>query len=261
LPALLNLVAPKGNHMTKRSKVNVPTCAPSNNGSDVPERDSTLLRDALDRPGIIEIPPSEINQQPAPVLEIPAANLDPDQGDDGEPLVIDPALITVSIDRPGPHSWVQLFPERMLRTVLLAYKPAKDASPEFHYVIPELQRPLQRDLKQVQVHLLFDASGAGECFLWIVPESELSPYHNAVAMVRAKGDAYLHDHLFRFAKAELKKRNCDVRVRPRSPDDPVAVVPSRPLSQLLPEALKAERIVNSTAHPVYAALTAGGRLR
>jgi hypothetical protein len=244
----------------RRSLPSEPAHASSNNGEAIADRDQALLGDALAQPGIAEIPPAEINTQPVPILEIPAANLDPGQEDAGEPLEIDPALMTVTIDRPGPHSWVQLFPERMLRTVLLGYKPQKNGSPDFHYVIPELQRPLQRDMKQVQVHLIFDAGGAGECFLWIVPESEYSPYHNAVAMIRARGDVYLRDHLFRFAKAELKKRTCDVRVRSRSSDDPVAILPSRPISQLLPEALKTDRIISSTAHPVYVVLTAGGRL-
>jgi hypothetical protein len=244
----------------RRIKNSIPATAPNNNGDSTAERDNALLREALAKPGIAEIPPMQITTQRAPVLEIPAASLDPGQGDDGEPLAIDPALMTVPIDRPGPHSWIQIFPEHMLRTVLLPYKPQKDASPEYHFVIPELQPPVQRDLKQVHVHLVFDASGPGESFLWILPESEFSPYYNAVARVLAKGDTYLRDRLFRFAKAELKKRDCDVRVRRRLPDDPDAVLPSRPISQLLPEALKTERIINTTAHPVYVALTAGGRL-
>jgi hypothetical protein len=195
------------------------------------------------------------------VLEIPAASLDPCHDADGEPLVLDPALMTVTIDRPGPHSWIQMFPGLVLSTVLLPYKPRKDASPDYHYVISELQPSLLRELKQVQVHLVFDASGAGESFLWILPQTEFSPYYNAVARVLANGDTYLRDHLFRFAKAELRKRNCDVRVRDRLPDDLVANLPTRPISRLLPEALKPERIINSTNHPVYVALTAGGRLQ
>jgi hypothetical protein len=244
----------------KRTRSKSSPAAPSHNLNKSAKRKKSLLHDALARPGIVEIPPAEITTQPAPVLEIPAASLNLSYGDDGEPLEIDPALMTVSIDRPGSHCWVQVFPGHILRTVLLAYKPAKDASPDFHYVCPELQPPLQRDLKEVQVHLVFDASDAGGCFLWIVPESQFSPYHNALRRVRERGDAFLRDHLFRFAKAELRKRDCDVRVRTRLPDDPIAVLPSRPIGQLLPEALKADRIINSTAHPVYQVLTAGGRL-
>jgi hypothetical protein len=239
---------------------------PSVNGSTTTEAGESIgaaakVRDAVANPGTVEIPEATIQpQQASPVLEIPESDLDPDANESGEPLEQDPALMTVALDRPGPHSWIQLFPDKILRTVLLGYKAEKNASPVWHYVIPELQKGLQKELKQVRALLVFDASGPGEPFLWVVPESDFSPYFNAIQNCLAKGEAFVKTHLFRFAKAELRKRNCDVRVRARTPDDPEPVLPSRPISKLLPEALKQDRLITSASHPVYVSLMSGGRL-
>jgi hypothetical protein len=224
-------------------------------------KDAALLQHAVRTPGVVEIPEAIITPKTVPVLEIPEANLDPDLDESGDPLEQDPALMTVAIDRPGPHSWVQLFPDRVLRTVLLGYKPQKNSNPEYHYVIPELQKGVQKELKQVRVHLIFDTSGPGEAFLWIVPETEFSPYYNSLMLILSKGEAYVKDHLFRFVKADLKKRSCDIRVRDRTPEDLEPILPSRPISQLLPEALKPDRLITATSHPVYASLMSGGRLK
>jgi hypothetical protein len=245
---------------THQSSADKPEIAPPPNGQRVPG-EAALLKEAVDNPGVAEIP--EVVAQPGagPLLEIPAMDLDPDRGDAGEPLQLDPALMTVAIDRPGPHSWVQLFPDRVLRTVLLAHKPDRNGSPVYHYVTPELQSAVKKDLKQVQIYLVYDTSGPGEAYLWIVPESEFSPYFNAVQQVLARGESIVKDHFVRFVNAEKRGRTCDVRVRPRGPDDPAPVLPSRPISQLLPEALGKDRIISAVSHPVYVSLTAGGRLR
>jgi hypothetical protein len=226
---------------------------------ETPADDGAQLREAMNTPGVVEITETPIEPKAGPVLEIPEASLDAGEG--GDPLDQDPALMSVAIDRPGPHSWVQIFPDKVLRTVLLAYKPDSNGSPEFHYIVPELQKGLQKELKQVRIHLLFDTNGPGVPFLWIVPETNFSPYYNALMLILSKGEAYLRDHLFRFAKAELKAKTCDVRVRGRGPDDPQPILPSRPISKLLPEALKQERIITSASHPVYVSLMSGGRLK
>jgi hypothetical protein len=218
------------------------------------------LAEAVANPGVADIPEATIMAGPAPVLEIPSASLAPGAGEAGEPLTLDPALLTAAIDRPGPHTWVRLAPERTLRTVLLAHKP-RDASADYYFVIPELQPALRDGLKQVQVHLLYDITPPGTPFLWIVPETEMSPYHTAMQTVLAKGAEFIRAHEFRFAyKRDTRRGTCEVRVRAVRPDAPLPTLPSRPVSQLLAEAMRQERIVASTDHPLYQALTAGGRL-
>jgi hypothetical protein len=223
-------------------------------------REGKLLKQAVDSPGAVEVPEATIRADVQRVDEILPANLDPDAGESGTPLEQDPALITVPIDRPNPHSWNRLYPDLVLRTVLLGYRPQKNARLEYYFVTPGLQGPLKKELKQVRVHLVADVSGAGELFLWIVPETEFSPYYNAIMRVLAKGEQYVHTNLFRFPSAELSEKVCRVRVKPAGPDDPVPVLPSRPISRLLPEALKQERLITTTSHPVYMSLTAGGKV-
>jgi hypothetical protein len=123
-----------------------------------------------------------------------------------------------------------------------------------------LQKGLEKHLNQVRVYLVWDANGEGEAFLWIIPETEYSPYHNSMMNVLSKGEAFLRDHLFRFDKADLKKKACGVPFKARTPDDPAPILPARPISALLPEALKQEHIISSKSHPVYVSLTSGGRL-
>jgi hypothetical protein len=232
---------------------------PPDGSPPVTNEDAAALKNAAANPGAVEIADEPPEVSAGPVVEIPAENIDPDGAVSGEPLERDPAVMTVELGRPGPHSWVALFPDRVLRTVMLAHKPQRDGSPTYLWVAPDLRRELKRDLKQVRVYLVFDAGDDGECFLWITPESDFSPYHSAVSQVLAKGDAYVRTRLFRFIY-DPAKRKVEVRVRDRTADDPEPVLPSRPLGQLLPEALKAERLITGTNHPVYRALTAGGRL-
>jgi hypothetical protein len=226
-------------------------------GSD---RDASLLRDAVENPGVKEIPPAAPRPAAAQVLEIPERPPAPGQENAGEPVAKDPALMTVEIDRPGPHSWVQVFPELALRTPLLPYRSGKSGIPDHHYVDPALEGMLRRHLKPVRVQMVFDVGGGGEAFLWVVPESEWSPYFAALQLVLSKGKAFLDQNLFLFGRSEGRKRGCQVQVRARTPDDPVALLPSRPISQLLPEALGPERWITTTSHPVYVALTAGRAL-
>jgi hypothetical protein len=220
-------------------------------------RDAQLLQEAVNDPGVAEIPEAKAQAGPMQVTEIPSVVLDPDSAESGQPLEQDPALMTVSLGRPSPHGWVRVYPAHFLRTVLLAYKPHRDSSPEYHYVIPELQGPLQKELKQVRVYLLSEAVPAGEFFLWIVGETEFSPYHNGMMRLLAKGPEFVKAHKFLFGRAELKQRSCPLSFKALGPDDPDPTPPSRPISLLLPEALRRERIITTTSHPVYLSLTSG----
>jgi hypothetical protein len=256
-PATIPAKKSKGQQKPRRKPPHPPADIATDNSQL--DRNTALLQEAVDNPGTIQIVEREICTPPVPVLSIPPATLSPELGDNGQPLELDPAVMGAALDRPGPHTWVQVFPDRILRTVLLAYRPRRNGPPDFHYLLPSLQRGLEKDLKQVRVYLLWDASGAGEPFLWIVPESEFSPYHTAMMRVLAKGDAYLKNYLVRFAGLDEGKRTCDIRYRLREPDDPLPILPSRPIEVLLPEALKQERLITSPSHPVYITLTKGGR--
>jgi hypothetical protein len=241
--------------------VRTPVITTSSATTATDARDAMLLREAAENPGVIEIPPAQITPQTITVVEIPMATLDPGGSASGQSLENDPAIMTVAIDRPGPHAWVQLFPDRTLRTVLLAHKQERNGSPDYYYVVPALQGMVRKDLKEVLALLVFDANNAGEAFLWLVSGSEWSPYHNAIQRVLAKGEVFLRNHLFRFLSPEKRARVCPVQVRERTPDDPAPLLPSRPVSQLLPEALGPGRLITSTSHQVYVQLTAGGALK
>jgi hypothetical protein len=222
-------------------------------------KDGQHLKAAVANPGAVEVPDTPIQTGDVPITEIPEVNLDPDAGEGGRLVSQDPALMTVAINKPTPHIWVRFFPERTLRTVLLGYKPSVDSSPDWHYVVPELQAGLK--MSQVNVYLVADITGGSAVpFLWIVPATEFSPYFNAVQRLLAKGVGYVRSHAFRFAKVNLKARDCDVYERDIGPDDPEPVLPSRPVGKLLPEALKTDRLIRSPSHPVYHSLTAGRKL-
>jgi hypothetical protein len=240
-----------------------PSVNQTSNGQSAPgdaqeARDAELLKQAMDNPGVAEMPEEEIQTDTPPLLEIPEETGGPDADESGEDVEQDPALITVPIDRPAPHAWHRLYPDRVWKGVLLAYKPKKTRSAEWYYVTKELRKPVQKDLRPVRVHLVADVSG-GELFLWILPQSDMSPYFNAIMKIFAKGDQYVCEHLFRFPTADLEK-GCNPRQKPVGPDDVVPVLPSRPLSVLLPEALRQERQILTTAHPIYQSLTAGGKV-
>jgi hypothetical protein len=154
----------------------------SNNGrteSSTPAaEDARLLKEAVADPGSVEIEEEEMRPGAAAPVEIGEERLNPEEA--GTPLEDDPALITAAIDRPGADSWVQLHPDRVLRTVLLAYQRGRDSSPDYYFVAPALRDPVRRHLRQVCVLLVSDLSGEGDCFLWIVPETVYSPYFNSL---------------------------------------------------------------------------------
>jgi hypothetical protein len=226
------------------------------------ELDARHLKEAVENPGVPEIPDEPLTAGPVPVLEIPQEDLTPDAAEGGEPLPADPALMTVSVGRPGPTTFVRVYPGRTLRTVLLPYKRKRDDSPDYHWVTPELREPLQRHLRQVNVYLLAEAAEDGESFLWIVPESDFSPYHNGMARVLAMGAEYIRTHLFLFYMKDTgsRKKCCDLEQRLIQPVDVEPLLPSRSVGALLPEALKADRLIRDTSHPVYVNLTSGRRL-
>jgi hypothetical protein len=216
-----------------------------------------LLREAVENPGACEIPDEPRPDRPDTDLEIPEERLEP-AGDRGQSLTGDPAIMTVKLSKPAPHGWVQLFPDRTLSTVMLGYKPSQDRSPDYYWVAENLRPPVQKHLRQVRAHLVFDVGGDGEAFLWLLPENDRSPYYAAVCKALATGDAFVHDHLFQFEFSTIKVVN--VRFRPRGPDDRAAVLPSRSLSKLLYEALGPDRQIRDPGHPIYQAVTTGARL-
>ena len=75
----------------------------------------------------------------------------------------------------------------------------------------------------------------------------------------SRGHEFVAAHKFRYEFIDVKR--VDVHVHDLEPDDPEPVLPSRPLSLLLPEALKAERIISAPGHPVYHQLTSGRLLK
>jgi hypothetical protein len=223
------------------------------------KRAAQQVRDALANPGVVEIPERKIDPAAVHVTEIGARVLE-DADDGGTPVGMDPALIVVPLGRPTEFSWVRLYPARMLSTPLLPYKASPGDPPNYHFIQPELEAPLRQYLRQVNVHLVWDASGPGECFLWLVPQSTYSPYYITLQRALALGPEFVATHLFNFGKANLRAKSCPLKQREPHPNDPIVLLPSRPLSQLLPEALGPDRWITSTSHPVYVALTAGSRV-
>jgi len=224
-------------------------------GDDMAEA-GRLVRESIDGPPLPPILERQLNADGVRVTEIGERILE-GEDDGGTAVPVDPAILTVTISRPTEFSWVRLFPARKLSVPLLPYKTTRDSVPDPHYVIPELEAPVRSYLKQFEVHLVWDAGGAGTAFLWLVPRSPLSPYYNALNRALALGDKFVASHLFSFGKADLKTKTCLLKQRSPKPNDPTEVLPSRHLSLLLPEALGADRIISSTSHPVYMALTAG----
>jgi hypothetical protein len=239
----------------------VPEVVQPNSFDTDADNDTAHLSEAISNPGVAEIPEAEMAVGPVRVTEIPAVNLDPEAGDAGEPLAIDPALLTVEIDRPGPHTWLRLAPERTLRTALLAYKATRDASATYYYVIPGLQQPLIGTIKQINALLVYDGAAGGGAFLWVIPESAQSPYFTAVQSVLAKGPDFIAQHEFRFEYRKQRggRGTVAVRVRTVPTGAPAPVLPTRSTSVLLAEALR-DHIICGVDHPVYRSLTAGVQL-
>jgi hypothetical protein len=213
----------------KKNKIDSPTAndhEPATNGQAAPEPagandrpvpppdegqldEAGHLREAVQNPGTREIPEVVVQPGAGPTLEIPAVAKGASRADSGKSGGRNPDLMGVPISRPGPHNWLVFYPERMLRTELLGHKPDRDRSADWHYVAPELQWAVQRDLKPVHVHLVYDTSGGGSSFLYIVPESDFSPYFNTLQQILSEEEASVRDHVFRILAPEKGARVCD----------------------------------------------------
>jgi hypothetical protein len=211
-------------------------------------------------PGVIDETPDPVKAGGPALLEIPEENLDPTREDTGTPLVDDPAFMTVPLDSPGPQSRVQVFRDRILRTVMLPFKRSKKAPNEWYFVVPELREAVRKQLKQVRVCLLYDSNQDGRLFLWTVLESENSPYNDALSRILAQSDQFLKEYLLMIPTADIGGKGIDVQKRLRTPDDPTPVLPSRNLRVLLYEAMKTDRIIARADHPIYQHFARGSRL-
>jgi hypothetical protein len=235
-----------------------PDVRPPANPSTPEGEAARLLQEAVANPGSAEIP-EEPPESPTADYTIPEEEPGPADDARGELLDSDPALMTVQLGKPSPQSWVQLSPRLVYRPRLLAYKERRDSSAEYYWVPPSLRRPLRRWVNSVFALLVFDTAGDGESFLWVVPQSSMSPYYAKISVALSKGEKFCSENLFCFEYLRDSRR-VSLRYTPRTPDDPAAVWPSRPLGQLLYEALGPDRRIEATTHPVYSKLTAGGRL-
>jgi hypothetical protein len=245
--------------MTKkaaRRRKPTPRKEPSVNGHTPAQQ----VRDAIAKPSVPEIVPRTLNPSGGRVTEIGARTKGEAPDDGSRPVVIDPAMMMAPISKPSEFSWLRLFPERTLTTLLLAYKVTQDSSADFYYVTEELEAPVSQFLKEVEVHLCWDANDKGFSFLWIFPRSSFSPYYNTMARALAMGKEFVDGHLFRFGKASIKSKTCSLEERLPRPTDPTMVVPTRSVSKLLPEALGLDRCITTATHPVYASVTAGRRV-
>jgi hypothetical protein len=234
---------------------------PAGQDGQAPPRDEILLHEAVTHPGAEPIVEERLEPGKGDVREIVEERLEP--GDAGTPVEMDPALITVETDKPGPHSWIQVFSALKLTTILLAYRPQRNRSADFYFIAKELRESVKKDLRNVLVLLVADVNGDGTLFLWLIPETPYSPYYNSVMQILALGKATLDAEVFRFEKIEAgsRVRQCPMRHRLRTPDDPTPILPSRPIGRLLYEALKlAGRVIEDTAHPVYVSLASGSKL-
>jgi hypothetical protein len=237
------------------------TPASNHAGNSQADRGAQMLSEALANPGAAEVPETPIDVGAASVQEVPAADTDPDAGEDGEVLEADPALITTPIEQPSPDIEVLVYPERYLRAQLLKYGADKNDRAEWYFVHRELAPTLAHRLRFVRVYLLAELSYVPRCFLWPVLESTRSPYHNCMTTkVLARGGEFVRQHKFLFETAQKGEKASKVRAIPRSPDDPVPTLPTRSIGKLLYEALLPDRVINSTAHPVFKKLTAGRAL-
>jgi hypothetical protein len=244
-----------------RIRANLAT-RPTATAADPPTpEDVQQLHNALDDPGAVEEIPEVLSPTDALDLdEIPAGGAPTDLGEAGVPLEEDPALKSVTLDRPNAQGWTMFHPGLAMRVAVLPYRRAKNDPPEYHYVHPDLQTELARHLRTAQAVLCSDPGG--DVFLWLVLETDRSPYYCGYQKALQQGVAFLRDHYFQFILAAGKATKLEkVMVRPKTPDDAVPVLPTRSLGKLLREALGNDRVINSRNHPVYVQLACGQKLQ
>jgi hypothetical protein len=186
--------------------------------------------------------------------------MDPDE-EAGQVLSQDPRLLVARVGRPSPHTWVQLYPGKALRTKLLAHKPKADRSDDFYYVVPELVPAVAKHLKVVVVHLVMPLTASAEALLWPIKETSLSPYFKAVNRILDQGADFVAQHKFLIEGAGGKDKDCTIKFALIDAEDPAPVLPSRSTGELLYEAMEAEqRVIKDPGHPVYRTLTLGRTL-
>jgi hypothetical protein len=230
------------------------------NGEQVTPQDVAQLKEALADPGGEAVPEVKLTEGPVTVMEVPEATLKPDEEDAGQPLEQDPAIMTVQLGRPTPSTWVQFHPGKSMICDLLAYQASRNSSPEYHFVADaRLAKRFGKRMRQVTAYLCNDAEHPDDVFLWLVTRSEMSPYHNAIASVLGRGEAFIRKHSVLFFDVDMQKKKCSIDHRPLDPDlEPV--LPTRPIGRLLYEALGADRVIKDSNHPIAKKLLGGRRL-
>jgi hypothetical protein len=223
-------------------------------------RAARLIQKAVAQPGSAAVPERKIETAAPAVRSVPPRQLGEGGGDEGTFLTPDPATMTVTIDRPNPHSWVRFNTAHVLDTALLAYRERRDGAAEYYFVVSELEPAVLGSLKQVKVALVFDTAAQGDCFLWIVPATPFSPYFCAMAFILAQGGEALGAGEYLVQAPVKRSQGCKVKHRLNDPDSPLTVWPSRPLGVLLYEALSPDHVIADPSHPIYRRLTTGRTL-
>jgi len=190
---------------------------------------------------------------------LPAKFIIPDEGDDellDEQEMDVEGGMAISIRRPGKHEFFKLNLASLFITHMLLHKPNPEAMDESLLYVPKgLRGRLTQDLRPVRFYLCHSNS-SGRFFIWPVKVSDTDWYHSLEVLFRKQPDFFLGNAVRIKADKEIG------RYRIYANPDPKAVEwPTRPMAELVTEAIGHHNIIDSATHPIYVELTSGEELK
>ncbi len=179
-----------------------------------------------------------------------------DLADDSQELDL-AAMQAKKVRKPNRREWIVVNPATELPTKLLLHKPKLDGMDEEHYYVsPNLRQPIGDELKGVRVFQYYSLSTKTHA-LWIVKVSLSNDWYESLAALLKKPAEFFAKNAIRII-SDKERGMYRVKFKPL---DNAVPWPAQSTSELLGEALGANRFITTPDHPVYADLVAGSELK
>lgn len=163
--------------------------------------------------------------------------------------------MNIKLRKPGVHEKFKLSPASLFVAYMLYYKPNPEGMGEsIFYVVSGLRERLVQYMRKVEFYLCYSFA-TKQFFLWPVKVSNTNWYHWLKTQLQKPPEIFQNNAI----RVEANQMLGRYQVK-AYPNDADVVWPTKPMNELVTEAIGMENIISSSDHLIYKELTSGTEL-